>query len=331
MADITIASPGLKQGDPSNDRLAMYLRNFGGEVLTAYTRASVTLGRHIERNIKSGKSATFPVFGRAVATYLKAGANLDDLRTNIPHGEKEILIDGLLTADQLIFDLDDAMAHYDISSEYSKQIGEALAFARDGGLIAEIAKIAVEDKELLTGLGKGGVLTKEVAKVGENAETGVAIYEMLLKMTTAMDNNYVPAGDRVAYMKPVGVQALVAAKDILNRDYGGGISIAEGAGATLRVLGFDIVKCPHLTVGGATVTNGVIQGTGHVFPAAYKDSAMFVAAHRTTVGTLTLKGLSMEHARRAKYQADQIIGKYAMGHGGLRPEAAFLGAITQKA
>ena len=329
MADVIIAAPGLKQGE--NDRLGIYLRTFGGEVLTAYTRASVTLGRHIERNITEGKSATFPVFGRAVAAYLKAGANLDDLRTNIPHGEREILIDGLLTADQLIFDLDDAMAHFDISSEYSKQIGEALAFARDGGVIAEIAKMVAEDKELLTGLGKGAILTSQVTAVGENAETGVAIYEMLLKMATAMDNNYVPAGDRVVYMKPVGVQALVAAKDILNRDYGGAVSIVEGAGVTLRVLGFDIVKCPHLTVGGATVTNGVVQGTGHVFPAAYKDSAMFVAAHRTTVGTLTLRGLAIEHARRPNFQADQIIGKYAMGHGGLRPEAAFIGVLTNKA
>ena len=55
---------------------------------------------------------------------------------------------------------------------------------------------------------------------------------------------------------------------------------------------------------------------------------MFLVAHRSTVGTLTLKDLSVEHARRANLQADQIIAKYAMGHGGLRPEAAFMGVIT---
>ena len=32
----------------------------------------------------------------------------------------------------------------------------------------------------------------------------------------------------------------------------------------------------------------------------------------------------MEHARRPEYQADQIIAKYACGHGGLRPEAVGL-------
>lgn len=44
--------------------------------------------------------------------------------------------------------------------------------------------------------------------------------------------------------------------------------------------------------------------------------------HRSAVGTVKLKDMALERARRAEFQADQIIGKYAMGHGGLRPEAA---------
>ena len=42
----------------------------------------------------------------------------------------------------------------------------------------------------------------------------------------------------------------------------------------------------------------------------------------------TVSGLALERARRANFQADQIIAKYAMGHGGLRPEAA--GAVVFK-
>ena len=51
--------------------------------------------------------------------------------------------------------------------------------------------------------------------------------------------------------------------------------------------------------------------------------------HRSAVGTVKLKDLAMERARRAEYQADQIIAKYAMGHGGLRPEA--VGVFVQTA
>lgn len=326
MADVIIAAPGQIQGN--DDRLALFLKTFAGEVITAYTQTSVTNGRHIERTIASGKSAQFPVFGRAAAQYLKAGGNLDDLRKNIAHGEKLIQIDGLLTSDCLIFDLDDAMAHFDVRGEYSKQLGEALARANDGSVLAEIAKLVVEDKENLEGLGKGAILTTSLAaaEIGETEAMGKAIFEQLLKAKTILSDNSVPLAERYCYIKPMALNALIAHKDILNKLYGATMTI-EGNNPP-KLLGFDLIETPHLTAGGAEVNDGVIQGEGHVFPAAYKDNAMFLVAHRTTVGTLTLKNLAMEHARRANLQADEIIAKYAKGYGGLRPEAAFMGVIT---
>ena len=52
-------------------------------------------------------------------------------------------------------------------------------------------------------------------------------------------------------------------------------------------------------------------------------------AHRSAVGVVKLKDMSLERARRPEYQADQIIAKNAVGVGGLRPEAA--GAIVFEA
>ena len=52
--------------------------------------------------------------------------------------------------------------------------------------------------------------------------------------------------------------------------------------------------------------------------------------HKTAVGVLKLRDLSMEQARRPEYQADQIIAKMAVGMGGLRPESAFLGVVKKK-
>ena len=316
--------------------MVVKLTQFAGEVLTAYRRTSVTLGRHMERTIKNGKSAEFPVMGRKVAQYLFPGKSLDDLRKAEQQTSVKIGIDGLLTSDCLITDLDDAMIHYDLRGEYSYQIGEALAMARDGGLLAEIAKIVVADAELLPGLGKGAIVTETVTggMTAETEELGKALIRMLLKCKTAMSNNYVPAQGRVCYMKPVGVNALTASMVAINKDFGAVATITEAN--VLRACGFDIIECPHLTVGGVTTTDngtpdGLIQGTGHIFPATYKDKCIFLVAHKSTVGTLTLKSFALEHARRAEYQADQIIGKYAMGHGGLRPEAAFMGVIETKA
>ena len=274
------------------------------------------------------KSAQFPVFGRATAAYLKPGKSLDDLRQNIPGSEKIIQIDGLLTTSQMIADLDEALTHFDIRGEYSRQMGEALAQAADGAVLAEAAKMVVAGKENLTGLGKGEVLAHKISAedIGVTQNMGLELVKMLLDVKTKMSNNYVPANDRYVFMTPTGVNALVASLVAINHDYGAVATITEGN--VLRVAGFDIIETPHLTMGGAATNEGVIQGDGHVFPADYKNNTVFIAMHRTAVGTVKLKDLALERARRAEYQSDMLVASYAMGHGGLRPEATFMGTIS---
>lgn len=323
MAQVQVAQLGLLQG--GTDSLEGFLKLSLAEVMAAYNAASVTNGRHKERNIQNGKSAEFPCIGRTSAVYLKPGESLDDKRTNIPNARRTIVIDGLLTSNQLITDLEEAMLHYDVRGEYTKQMGIALAQALDAGRIAEIAKEAASGKENITGLGKGGVLSKTVTSKGITAETGAAIIEMLLDMKVKMKNNYVPDDGRVVYIKPEGAAALIQHRDVLNKDYGSPYTIIEGE--VKKVCGFDLVECPHLTKGGVDNEN-VLQGGGHIFPADYAKNAMFVAAHRDTIGTLILKSMQVEHARRAEYQADMLVAKMAVGIGGLRPEAAFLGVIA---
>lgn len=329
---IVISSPGLDTNDSGSGRLKMFLTQFAGEVLKAYRRQRKTLGRHVERSISNGKAAEFPVMGRKVANYLAPGESLDDKRKAEEQTSVKIFIDGLLTSDCVIMDLDDAMNHYDVRSEYSYQIGEALAMAADGGLLAEIAKMAVSDKELLKGLGKGKVVKRTVkgGLTAESEELGKAIISELLEIKTAMSNNFVPNEGRVCYMLPVAVNALVASKDAINKDFGAVATITDAT--VTRIAGIDIVEVPHLTAGGVTngsgaAPEGLIQGQGHIFPQEYKDKCAFLVAHHSTVGTLTLKSFQLEHGRRIEYQGDHIVGKYAMGHGGLRPEAAFMGVI----
>lgn len=243
-------------------------------------------------------------------------------------GEKIISIDGLLTTSQMITDIDEALAHYDVRSEYSKQMGEALALKADGAVLAEVAKMVVEGKENITGLGKGEVVTMSVsaANQGVTQEEGMAIVKALLEIKAKMSNNYVPEGERYAFMTPEGCAALVASWNAINRDYGGVGSIVDGK--VTKIAGFEIVETPHLTMGGAAVNDGLLQGAGHVFPTAYKDNTAFIAMHKSAVGTVKLRDLKLERARRAEYQADMLAASYAMGHGGLRPEAAYMGVIA---
>ncbi len=328
MANVTIANPMAINGAASTDaeKLALALKVFSGETLTAFERTSVTSGRIMERTIASGKSAQFPVFGRTKAHYLKAGQNLDDLRENIQQNERIIKIDGLLTADTMIFDLDEFIAHYDFRSPYAAELGNALAISHDASVLAELAKEALNTTENVAGNGKGGVLKAKLDSgvVGINKQTGLAIYQILLKAKAEMSKNYVPAADRYAYLDPEYHSALASAIEFLNRDYGASGTILEGN--VIRLAGFDIIECPHITRGGDDNAN-VIQGEGHVFPAAYADKHPIIICHKTAAGVLRLKNLSMESGRRMEYQADQMIAKMAVGMGGLRPEAAFLGVV----
>lgn len=320
MAGVTnYQQQGAKQN--TGDQLALFLKVFSGEVLTAFTRASKVMNNHMIKTIDSGKSTSFPVIGRGKAHYLPAGSNLDDLREAIPHNEVVINIDGLLTSDVLITDIFEAMNHYDVRGEYAKQLGEALAIAADGATVAEIAKLVKANTENITGLGKGVVVEKTITGgAGINYETGKAVIDGLLEMKAKWTTQYVPEEERFAYITPEVESAIITSKDAINRDYGAVASIVDGN--IDKLCGFKIIAVPHLKAGGADKTG--MLGTapeGHVFPTEY-TKALAVCAHRTAVATVKLKDLQLEHARRPELQADMIIAKNAVGHGGLRPEAS---------
>lgn len=313
MAATPIQNPG--QANNAGDRLALFLKVFSGEVLTAFERATVTANRHIVRSISSGKSAQFPVMGRAKAKYLAPGNSLDDQREAIPHNEKVIVIDGLLTADCLITDLDDAMNHYDARAEYSRQLGESLAIAADGAVLAEATSVS-QLAENLPGLGAGGTLelATSTAIVGASETVGKEILNALAAARMRLTKNYVPNADRYFFCTPEAYASILAALMPQAASYQ---AIIDPTTGTLRnVHGFEIIEVPHFEAGGA-------DGK-HAFPSALAGKVAGIVMHRSAVGTVKLKDLALERARRAEYQADQIIAKYAMGHGGLRPEAALV-------
>lgn len=332
---------GLNQGKGVSDadKLALFLKVFGGEVLTAFERRAVAVPKFMQRTIQNGKSASFPVLGRTGAAYLAPGKNLDDQRKEIKHSEVVIKIDGLLTTDVLIYDIEDAMNHYDVRAEYSAQIGEALAIAADGAVLAELAglcNLPPEKNETITGLGTSTIIPAAVKKAdlatADAATLGKEIIKALTKARAALTKNYAPSSDRVAFVTPDGYSAVLAA--LMPNEANYAALIDPETGSIRNVMGFEVIEVPHLTQGGAGV--GSASGIDHQIPDASsatvkvgKDNVIALGGHRTAVGTLKLRDMALERARRPEYQADQIIGKYAMGHGGLRPEAAFAVVATQ--
>lgn len=327
------------KGMSAGDKLALFLKVFGGEVLTAFTRTSVTMNKHLVRSIQSGKSAQFPVLGRTKAAYLQPGENLDDKRKDMKHTEKTINIDGLLTADVLIYDIEDAMNHYDVRSEYTAQLGESLALAADGAVLAEMAKLCnlpAASNENIAGLGTASVLEVGAAAdlQGDQVKLGQAIIAQLTLARARLTKNYVPSSDRTFYTTPDNYSAILAALMPNAANYQA--LIDPSTGSIRNVMGFEVIEVPHLTAGGAgNDREDAPSEQKHAFPATATgndkvalDNVVGLFCHRSAVGTVKLKDMALERARRANYQADQIIAKYAMGHGGLRPEA--VGALVFK-
>lgn len=322
LAETGISNPGQKLS--AGERDALFMKVFSGEVLTAFARNTVMMSRHQVRTIDHGKSASFAVMGRTRAKYLAPGNSLDDQRKKFEHSEKVIAIDGLLTADCLITDIDDAMNHYDVRVEYSRQLGEALAQSADCAIINELANMAAKDAAVPENIPDNGVGAEKVQGTGKafEFETGIAIsqsadygnkiIEGLLAARAAFTKNYVPMGDRYCLLTPEGYSALIKALMPDSANYQA--LFDPNSGKLQTICGFEVIEVPHLL-------NDGVDGKHKLntkFTAAKLQGIVF---HRSAVGTVKLKDLAMERARRAEYQADQIIAKYAMGHGGLRPEA----------
>ena len=325
-----ISNPGKNLS--ADERDALFMKVFSGEVLTAFARNTVMMSRHQVRTIDHGKSASFAVMGRTRAKYLAPGNSLDDQRKKFEHTEKVIAIDGLLTADCLITDIDDAMNHYDVRVEYSRQLGEALAQSADCAIINELANMAAKDATVKENIPDNGIGANKVKGTGkafefatglelsQSAEYGNKIIEGLLAARAAFTKNYVPMGDRYCLLTPEGYSALIKALMPDSANYQA--LFDPNSGKLQTICGFEVIEVPHLLNDGVDGKHSLSEK----YTAAGLQGIVF---HRSAVGTVKLKDLAMERARRAEYQADQIIAKYAMGHGGLRPEA--VGVFVQTA
>lgn len=314
LAATGISNPGQKLSEGQRD--ALFMKVFSGEVLTAFARNTVMMSRHQVRTIDHGKSASFAVMGRTRAKYLAPGDSLDDQRKKMEHNERVIAIDGLLTADCLITDIDDAMNHYDVRVEYSRQLGEALAMAADCAVINELANEAAkdatskdgnipdngEDADKVLGTGKAFEFVTGLA-ISQDATYGNKILEGLLAARAQMTKNYVPMGDRYCLLTPEGYSAVMKALMPDSANYHA--LFDPNTGKLQTICGFEVIEVPHLL-------NEGVDGK-HALNTKVKTAGLQgIVFHRSAVGTVKLKDLAMERARRAEYQADQIIAKYAI-------------------
>lgn len=312
MSNATVSRLGQALATGADD--ATFLKLFSGEVLTIFENETVTAGRTMVRNITNGKSAQFPVMGRASAYYHTPGNEI--LGGVVKHNEKVIVIDDLLIAPTFIADIDEAKNHYEVRSHYSGETGRVLSETWDkhvlqvGVLAARTATANIPGESPA-----GSVITEAVA--GDFTDPDKLAAALFLAAQTLREKN-VPLAETAAYLPWSAYYTLVQSGKAINRDFGGAGSFSDGS--IFRVAGLEIVGTNQLP--DANVTASTVAGGSRDSYVGDFTKTRGLIMHKSAVGTVKLLDLSTRMDYDPRRLGTQIVASFAVGHGVLRPEGA---------
>lgn len=322
----------------------LFLKQFSGEVMTAFEQANVMIPLTTVRTITNGKSAQFPSVGVAQAGYHTPGTDLLDNTaftsgTSFKQAETTITVDDLLVSTTFIPEIEELENHYDVRSIYSTEMGRSLAYTADKQLIQLLA-IAGYTAAFNT---DHTVATRPILETGLFNTTLATAVEAFIgacyTAATRFDEVNVPKGDRYAIVQPDTFYKLYRSgisdvaktvlfnKDVTSSENGSLVSPGE----MLEIGGIKILKSNHTPYAKiATAANDGVAGASQTGPAKYRNSDAVAGQEGTkivttfftkqAIGTLKLMDLSMQSEYRIDRQGTLLVARYAMGHGVLRPE-----------
>jgi hypothetical protein len=318
MADATISHLGIVDGGSpatplAETRYAEFEEIFTSEVMTAFAETHVfTKDTHFTRTIDHGKSARFPATWKATARFHTPGTPV--LGSNrIASNHRTINIDGLLLADVFVDDLEDAMNHFEVRQIFSAELGQGLSREWDSRVAQTIVNAARATATVAGGYGGATISHADMAT--DSAVLVAAIFDS----NRILDEKDVPDTGRRCALSPVQYYMLVQDEKVQNTRFGGhGLMMR----AEVPYVGpTSIIKTnnmPRTNITAATPgeRNDYTGDFTKVVAAVWQQSA---------VGTVKLKDLQTQMTApngdfNAMYQGTLMLGKYAVGHGILRPE-----------
>lgn len=252
--------------------------------------------------------------GRSSAEYHTPGNEI--VGSALKHNEKIITINDLLISHHFIASIDEAKNHYDVRSVYTKEMGRALAFQMDSHVLQEICSAA---KTSTANVSDSGYPSGTIITDTDGATSASSLIQSIFDAAQALDDNYVPSEDRYCFLKPQQYYLLANASNAINVDFSGRGSIADGT--IPQVAGISLVKTPHLPTANVTGTGVDAGGAGGEQVVDARNTIALVS-HPSAVGTVKLMDLAIESEYDIRRQGTLMVGKYAMGHSVLRPEAA---------
>jgi hypothetical protein len=363
----TLSNPGQANAGGATD--ALFLKQYAGEVMTAFNQSNRMLDLGMVKTISNGKTTTIPQIGIASAKYHTPGQSLLDSTntygTAFKHAEAKLTVDDILLATTFIPDIQEWMIHYETRAEYAKQMGEVLARQVDLRLVACAALAsggltswdgatfntdyaALPDVSLNSASVNGSTAGSWLADLNLNSTTvgtvNTGILGCLWTTARMFDEAKIPAGDRYIICRPelfyrLYNQTNTAGLVIINSDVGAtsnGNALAPKM--AVQYAGFTIIpvqqtaqsdsKLCTLGLGGtaSTADGSSISGIGPAGNTTKYNVDLkqicAVAFHKSAIGTVKLKDLSIQTEYSVERQGTLLVARYAMGHAVLRPDAA---------
>lgn len=306
MANATVSRLG--QQNATGDALALFLKVFSGEVLTAFETNVIMADKHMTRNITSGKSAQFPMTWKIGSSYHTPGAEI--VGQAVKHNEMVISIDDLLISDAFIASIDEAMNHYEVRSIYTTEMGRELAKTYDKNVTRNIILAARGTHVIDTNYNGRNVTDAALAT------SGTTIADSIFTAAEGLDSTDVPEGDRYAVLAVPQYYLLAQNTNVMNRDWGGAGSYSKAD--VPEVAGIPVFK-----------SNNVPQAddsANTALPTAYRadfSNTVGCVHHKGAAGTVKLMDLALESEYDIRRQGTLMVAKYAVGHGKLRTECAY--------
>lgn len=288
---------------------ALFLKVFGGEVITAFEEKQVSSLINTERTIQSGKSAAFPMLGKTTDSYHTPGEEI--VGKSLNHAEQVTTIDDILYGDLFIDELDELKNHYEVRSHYASELGRTIAYRKDRNII-NTALLAARASHPVTGLAGGSQIT--LAAPGDELD-GDKLVEAGFAAVQALMEKDVPLDDFYYIVRPAQYNALVNSSKAVNRDF---IASANGGiddGKVHNIAGLKVITSNHLPS-----TN--VTGTfGNKYDGDFSDTVGLVV-HKQAVSTVMFGGVKAEVTYDPRRFGWLMTARCAVGHGVLNPQGA---------
>jgi hypothetical protein len=311
MADALVSGfLDINNGGAPFDDIA--LKVYAGMILEAFNKETTTEGRVVTRTISSGKSAQFPVIGRAATLTHARGQEIVDQAIQVNSNEKIIAIEDILMAPIFIDILDEAKSHFDIRRPYATQQGQALSEESDRRSFMSIAAAAATTTPNFTG-GDAGTVDTAATMGTDVAVLKAAIYDA----AEALDMNSVPSSERTLWLSPAQYYLLLNDGEFIDRDFNDGSNGSRSHAVMRNASDFEVVKTTNLPT--------VDESANTALPTEQRlafNNLVALAAHSSAAGMVSLMGLMFESEYDINRQGHLLVAKYARGFGSLRPEAS---------